>query len=445
MKKSLLFIKIIILCFIFTSCISKSEKEQTQKEIKMHESALQVCNWIWEINKKKSECVDKYFKSLSLEQKIAQLFIINLDGCDTFRTFESFYDMTNLEPQKDEPLIAGGYLYFSYNIAETPEKQLMFNQCVKNYAKNYSQLPPFLAVDQEGGFVNRLKSLNGPLPSNKRVSLLLSEEKASELYSLQAAQMKLLGFDMNLAPVVEVCTEKNQDFLGERSFGNEEEVQKYGNNCIQSYEKNGISTVLKHFPGNSNTDPHTGLPEIDISKEELNQVLTSWEKLLESNPSAVLMSHARTSALDSENPACLSKVWISDILRNQMNYEGLIISDDIFMGALKKNNYPPEKAVVMAIDAGIDLIMISEKRFSKPAAILYNKAKDDVEFAKKIDDAVKRILSFKIESGLMRYDEKEDSFELDYGKSLDIQKSVELFKQKKDLNYQLYLDYFYQK
>ena len=82
------------------------------------------------------------------------------------------------------------------------------------------------------------------------------------------------------------------------------------------------------------------------------------------------MSHARTSAIDSGTPSCLSSVWVSDLLRKVLNYQGVIFSDDIFMGALAANNYPPEKAVVMAVEAGIDCIMVSEKRISKPVSIL---------------------------------------------------------------------------
>ena len=213
--------------------------------------------------------------------------------------------------------------------------------------------------------------------------------------------MKELGFDMNLAPVVEVCTDDNKDFLDGRSFGELDKVINYGRACINAYENNGIATVLKHFPGNTNTDPHTGLPEITLSEAELKSSIESFRQLVDYNPAAVLMSHARTTAIDEGVPACLSKVWVSDILREQYGYQGLIFSDDIFMGALADNGYPPETAAIRAVEAGIDCIMISEKRFAKAGKVLYQRALQDQAFALKIDSAVTRILKYKIKAGLL--------------------------------------------
>ena len=213
--------------------------------------------------------------------------------------------------------------------------------------------------------------------------------------------MNLLGFHVNLAPVVEICTDSNSDFLAERSFGNADKVVSYGTSAIMAYENNGIGTVLKHFPGNTNTDPHTGLPEIKLSEKELYESLEPFEKLIKLKPSGILMSHARTEAVDSEVPSCLSHVWVTEILRNKYGYEDIIFSDDIFMGALASNGYLPEKAVVMAVEAGIDCIMISEKRILKPARVLYQTACENPEFAAKIDAAVKRIQRFKLDFGLL--------------------------------------------
>ena len=158
--------------------------------------------------------------------------------------------------------------------------------------------------------------------------------------------------------------------------------------------------MTTHFPGNTNTDPHTGLPEIKLSEVELLKSIESFRVLVQYNPAAVLMSHARTSAIDNGVPACLSKVWVTYILRNQYGYEGLIFSDDIFMGALADNGYPPEVAAISAVEAGIDCIMISEKRFAKAGKVLYKRALQDKDFARKIDEAVLRILKYKIEAGL---------------------------------------------
>ncbi len=385
---------LIILSFILISCTDK----QTKKEIKTHEAAAQMQTYINQIKTEKDEALARYVASLPLEQKIAQMFIENLEGCTKFRSYETVGAMTGTEDST--PLVAGGYIFFSFNIAPDRTQMQSFTNSIRTYCEEYGIIQPYLCVDQEGGWVSRLKKLNPKLPSNEKVAQDFDIPQSYQIYCEQAAGMKELGFDMNLAPVVEVCTDDNKEFLDGRSFGELSQVINYGRACINAYENNGIATVLKHFPGNTNTDPHTGLPEIKLSEAELLQSVESFRELVRYEPVAVLMSHARTTAIDNGVPACLSKVWVTDILRNQYGYDGLIFSDDIFMGALADNGYPPEVAAIRAVDAGIDCIMISEKRFAKAGKVLYQRALQDNAFARKIDEAVTRILKYKIEAGL---------------------------------------------
>ena len=380
---------------LLTSCTDK----QTKKEIRQHAAAGEIQTYINQIKNQREEALEAYVKAMPLEQKIAQLFIENLEGCTKFRSYETVGAMTG---SKDErPLIAGGYIFFSYNIADSREQMQDYIASIREYCDTYENIQPYLCVDQEGGWVSRLKKLNPKLPSNEQVAQDYDVSATYRLYGEQAAGMKELGFDMNLAPVVEVCTDDNKDFLDGRSFGELDKVITYGRACINAYENNGIATVLKHFPGNTNTDPHTGLPEITLSEAELKSSIESFRQLVDYNPAAVLMSHARTTAIDEGVPACLSKVWVSDILREQYGYQGLIFSDDIFMGALADNGYPPETAAIRAVEAGIDCIMISEKRFAKAGKVLYQRALQDQAFALKIDSAVTRILKYKIKAGLL--------------------------------------------
>ena len=385
---------LILLSFILISCTNK----QTQKEIKTHAAAKQMQTYINQIKIERDAALAKYVAEMPLEQKIAQMFIENLEGCTKFRSYETVSAMTGTNDST--PLVAGGYIFFSFNIAPDRTQMQTFTNSIRTYCEEYGIIQPYLCVDQEGGWVSRLKKLNPKLPSNEKVVQEFDVSQTYKLYCEQAAGMKDLGFDMNLAPVVEVCTDDNKEFLDGRSFGELEKVINYGRACINAYENNGIATVLKHFPGNTNTDPHTGLPEIKLSEVELLKSIECFRVLVQYNPTAVLMSHARTSAIDSGVPACLSKVWVTDILRNQYGYEGLIFSDDIFMGALADNGYPPEVAAISAVEAGIDCIMISEKRFAKAGKVLYQRALQDKDFARKIDEAVLRILKYKIEAGL---------------------------------------------
>lgn len=380
----------------FISCTDK----QTKKEIINHQTQSNFNSYIIENQKIHQAKLTDYIKNMPLENKIAQLFIENLEGNTKFRTYENMKAITDKDDDEERPLVAGGYLFFSYNIADSVQAQKDFNNSINDFCRQNKIIPPYLAVDQEGGWVSRLKKLNTKLPSNQDVAKNNSIAQSYEIYREQALQMQTMGFHMNLAPVIEVCTPDNEDFLDGRSFGSFEQVLNYGRACVNAYENNQIATVVKHFPGNTNTDPHTGLPEIKLSEADLKESVRSFEEILKYNPSAILMSHARTSAIDPGVPACLSKVWVTDILRNTYKYQGIIFSDDIFMGALADNGYPPEKAALMAIDAGVDCIMISEKRFGKAARVIYKKAQEDSEFAKKIDQALLRILEYKEKAGL---------------------------------------------
>lgn len=380
----------------FISCTDK----QTKKEIINHQTQSNFNSYIIENQKIHQAKLTDYIKNMPLENKVAQLFIENLEGNTKFRTYENMKAITDKDDDEERPLVAGGYLFFSYNIADSVQAQKDFNNSINDFCRQNKIIPPYLAVDQEGGWVSRLKKLNTKLPSNQDVAKNNSIAQSYEIYREQALQMQSMGFHMNLAPVIEVCTPDNEDFLDGRSFGSFEQVLNYGRACVNAYENNQIATVVKHFPGNTNTDPHTGLPEIKLSEADLKESVRSFEEILKYNPSAILMSHARTSAIDPGVPACLSKVWVTDILRNTYKYQGIIFSDDIFMGALADNGFPPEKAALMAIDAGVDCIMISEKRFGKAARVIYKKAQEDSEFAKKIDQALLRILEYKEKAGL---------------------------------------------
>ena len=392
---------LIILSVFLISCTSKAEKLQSKKEKLAHQNAAALYkDYVFPKTKTNQLALEKYIKELPLERKIAQLFIENLEGNKTFRSYETFGDMTGKTDHT--PIVAGGYLFFSYNLSDTVEETASYIETIRSYTEKNRQIQPFLAIDQEGGWVNRLKKLTGKLPSQEDVAKNYDIPGSYDLYSIQAEKMAQIGFNMNLAPVIEVCTDDNRDFLDGRSFGDSAQTSSYGIACVNAYENKGIATVIKHFPGNTNTDPHTGLPEITLPKDQLEKLLEPFYDVCSHAPAGVLMSHARTSALDANTPACLSKVWVSDILRDRYGYQGIIFSDDIFMGALASNGFPPEKAAVLAIEAGVDCIMTSEKRFAKQARLLYQKALEDSAFEKRIDQSLKRILEYKIKAGLFQ-------------------------------------------
>ena len=378
-----------------------------------------------ELEQKQSAALDSYIKSLSLRERLAQLFVINLEGDKKF-WFVEWMDEYHLDADKAKrsfdpsggvevtkaPLIPGGYIFFSFNIARDPEQIAAFTDSVRDFARDHDTLEPFLCLDAEGGYVNRLRGVAGPLPENEWISKNLSTKEAFLLYSLNAVQLRALGFDLNLSPVVEVQNEANQEFLDGRSFGSAEQVKDYGSAAVVAYQTNKVAAVLKHFPGNNSVDPHRALPLLSFEKEEFERdVLEPFAALCALRPSGVLMSHALVSvaegeaaALEQNTPASLSPCWIKDVLRGRLSFDGLVFSDDIFMAALEKNGWPSERAVKAAILAGVNCILMSEKRFTNEWNLVKKLYYSDADFRAAADDSIKRVLKFKLEQGILEWD-----------------------------------------
>lgn len=348
--------------------------------------------------------VKKYMQNMSLDEKIAQLFLLNLEG-NSFFTEKTEYN---------DGISPGGYLLFSYNVADSTDKIKTFTKSINDFYVKNNQIPPFLAIDHEGGYVNRLRKIYGKFPSQEEVAQNFSSEQAFDEYFEQGKILKDLGIHINLAPIVEEKTVDNQDFLDNRSFGSIENVVSYGNSCVSAYIKSGIIPVLKHFPGNTNDDPHLGLPKIHANMQDFEKMILPFKKILKSNSygynCAVLLSHAMLPQVFGEIPACFSKEMVTDILKNKMNFTGLIISDDIYMGALAKNGYSPEKAAELSILSGVDLIMLSPKKFVNLLPSLKNLYLSNNEFSQRIDESCAKVLSAKLQHKLIKVEKSENSY-----------------------------------
>ncbi len=211
--------KILFICLplLLISCTNK-EKIQNTKDLRNHENGRQGKEYIELVNKQKEDSINQYINQLSLEEKISQLFIINIDGDEKYKPIE-LASKVNPEQKGERYLIPGGYLFFSFNISDEKEKLSQFINSISDYCNQNNYVPPFLSVDQEGGEVCRLRNVTTYLPSQKKVGETYSLEDAYTLYENQGKEMKELGFNMNFAPVTEVINDSNKDFFGSRSFG----------------------------------------------------------------------------------------------------------------------------------------------------------------------------------------------------------------------------------
>lgn len=349
----------------------------------------------------KNKAVEKYLHSLPVYQQLSQMFLVNIQGDSVYFPVEY--------TEEGSPVVPGGCLFFNYNIAKDAESVISFTSSISDYCNKYNIDRPYIAVDQEGGYVNRLRNLTIPLPSSLDIADNYTAKQAYNIYLLQARQMNALGFDMNLAPVAEVLTEENKAFLENRSYGDKVKTSVYSVACINAYRDGGINCVVKHFPGNTNVDPHSGLPEIMLSQKNVwNDLLLPFFFVTSASPAGVLMSHAKLKNFEDSTPACLSKFWCSEILRDTFGYTGLIISDDIFMAALQKNGYSPEKAAIMAVNAGVDVLMLSEKKFMNVLHVIAEECKRNEAFAQKVLEAEKKVILYKIDAGILSLEKNVD-------------------------------------
>lgn len=356
------------------------------------------------------KAINSFLDELPLSQAISQIFLVNIEGNEIYLPVEKsskikFCAEENSQKNDENAenfLVPGGVLLFSFNIGKDANQLMNFIDSIKSYCEKNNILPPFVSTDQEGGIVNRLYPITSYVPSNQKVAQTLTIQEATQLYELQAKQMSLLGFNMNLAPVCESLLPLNEKFLQSRSYGNVPKTILYSMQAVSSYEKNNVATVLKHFPGNSNSDPHSSLPKISVSKEyALWNLILPFDFILSQKPSAVLMSHATTSFLDPQTPACFSEKWIEGLLKNKLKFDGLVLSDDIFMAALSSQGFDSKTAAVKAINAGVNIIMLSEKTYAQVAENLISYSQENPAFQKKLYDSIKKVIKFKIDCGIL--------------------------------------------
>lgn len=343
-------------------------------------------------------------EKMSLKEQIAQMLLVNPQGKDYFVKINDFVQGSK------ENILPGGYLLFSYNITDTKDGIKDFIKTIENAHKEVSSILPYISIDHEGGYVNRLKKITFPdLPSPEEVVAKYNIEEAYDIYEREAKLFKELGIHINFAPIAETKTEYNESFIGNRSFGSYENVVKYGSTQIKAFNSQGVLSVLKHFPGNSNEDPHISDCVLNVDLEYFEEVLIPpFEKLIFQKPGGVLISHVKIPAIDSHS-SCFSKKIVTDILKNKLDFHGLIFSDDIYMAAFTENkslfaevtDKDAALSAAKAIKAGVNVIMSSEKKYLGLVNEIYKLAKEDLLLQKKIKESVLIILSQKNKLNLL--------------------------------------------
>ena len=321
-----------------------------------------------------------------LDRKIGQLFMAGIPGHELDGGTEALIRDYNL----------GGIILFARNI-QGPIQLARLCRQIQGRATKYHKVPLLLAVDQEGGKVARLREPFTVFPGNKAIGAAETPvEKAEEFAVTTAKEMKMVGLNMNLAPVLDVQRGELEKHLDGRSFGEDpEKVALLGKTMIKALQDNGVMAVAKHFPGLGRTavDPHFQLPRIEVGLEELEQInLPPFKAAIEAGVSAIMTSHAIYPALDSESPATLSPVVLTELLREKMAFEGLIITDDLEMGAIAEHWHVAEGAA-KAFEAGADILLIckEQRNVLESIHLLRSKLLQGEITSERLSQSVKRI------------------------------------------------------
>ena len=289
-------------------------------------------------------------KSLSLKQLIHQAFIVGIKG--TSLTSEEVQLFTNEN--------IGGVVLFERNMASPQQLHSLICNMQKLAFKSPDQKPMLIAIDMEGGRVQRLKSPFTVWPAMQKLGKLNSPSLAFDFALALGKELRVMGINTNLAPCLDVLTHPENQVIGDRSLSNKTNiVEQLGSAIIRGFIKAGILACGKHFPGHGHTfiDSHKQLPIIDISMEELEKNhLLPFKRAFRTKLKLLMTSHIKYLKIDPDWPATLSEKILKGLARDKMGYRNLIISDDLDMRALR-DHWSVEDIAVQAIKAGCNLLL----------------------------------------------------------------------------------------
>jgi len=272
----------------------------------------------------------------------------------------------------------GGVVLFDYDVPRGEAKRNIRSpeqlKSLITQLQERAERPLFVTIDQEGGKVNRLKPTYG-FPETVSAQYLgqLNNPDSTRHYARQIAQsLSRMGINMDLAPVVDVNTNPKNPVIGslDRSFSSDPEVvSEQAALFIKALHQYDILSVIKHFPGHgsSKSDSHLGL--VDVTDSWSERELIPYKQLIDSNlVDAIMTAHIFNARLDSTYPATLSKSTISGLLREKLGFEGVVVSDDMMMGAIRKE-YGLKTAIYQAIDAGVDILVFGNNSIYDPEIV----------------------------------------------------------------------------
>jgi beta-N-acetylhexosaminidase len=345
--------------------------------------------------------IESTIASMTTAEKVGQMFMLAFAGdqLDAARIL------------MEEHLVGGAYI--SNDNVPTASAALQLCNTLQSYAANTRLgIPLLLGCDQEGTWsVITAESAMGP--GNMALGATGDPQCAYDMYGVIAREMSAVGLNVVLGPAADCNSNPHNSIIGMRSFGEKPDlVAKMTAAAVRGLQDNGSVATLKHFPGHGDTtlDSHRGLPTVQRPRAELERIdLRPFAAGIEAGARIVMTSHIIFSALDAERPATLSPVILGDLLRGELGFDGLIVSDSMNMHSMKRN-YDPTDAVIQAFQAGVDLMMLAEEHYDHDASqylenqrglirAIIRAVEDETIPAGRVDDAVRRVLRLKQAAG----------------------------------------------
>ncbi|WP_256975154.1 beta-N-acetylhexosaminidase [Paenibacillus amylolyticus] len=332
--------------------------------------------------------VQEQLSSLTLEEKIGQMILAGVQG-------------TTLDDQAKQMITnqkVGGIIFYANNVS-TLEGTAKFVQSIKE-ANQSNPVPIFMSVDQEGGKVSRMPETVESIPSSRKVGETKDSALAEKMGELLARQVQLAGFNVDFAPVLDVNSNPKNPVIGDRSFGSSAElVSRMGIAEMKGLRKEGIIPVVKHFPGHGDTsvDSHLDLPVVNKTEKQLAELeWIPFQAAVKEQVEAVMVAHILFPKLDPDHPASLSDVIIGEHLRGKFKYDGVVITDDLSMGAIAKN-FKLDQAALATVKAGSDILLVAHSYESAKTIFdtLISAVKSGEISESRIDESVYRILALK--------------------------------------------------
>ena len=334
------------------------------------------------------EKADYILEDMTLEEKIGQLLVIGFQSSEIDEHVK----------QMIEDYHVGGIILYDRNM-ESPEQVAALN----DELQQLSDLPLIISVDQEGGDIVRLKDDVSPIPSQRELGA--EGENQEQVYNIanqSGKELRDMGFNVNYAPVLDLSAGDS------RSFGEDpEQAYQLGKQVIEGFIDEDITATVKHFPGNGRTeiDPHFESATVDVDQLDLeNNDIYPFRQMIDHMSHEdffVMVTHLIYPAYDETYPASLSSAIMTDLLRDELGYEGLVVTDDLEMGAVT-DLYSFEEIGYRSVQAGADLLLVCHTLESQQEVFngIYEAVQSGNLSEEEIDTSVERILKFKMEKDL---------------------------------------------